>query len=186
MATTISSPSSVFPTTNNAFRAFGLDGVTTGLFNQSSADTVYSGFTSLSIPSGATINGIEVIVHASSNSTLLRVVLNDGTSYSSLRATNGLPGKTLATVDPCWGSSSDLWGLSWTPATAAALILRFDWSTLTSGKVIKFDHIQVRVTFTAAASTTVHSVNNVAEANIASIKGVAHASIGEVNTVTFD
>ena len=149
MATTISSPSSVFPTTNNAFRAFGLDGVTTGLFNQSSADTVYSGFTSLSIPSGATINGIEVIVHASSNSTLLRVVLNDGTSYSSLRATNGLPGKTLATVDPCWGSSSDLWGLSWDATTAAAIKIEIDASTMDSGGYF-WDWLKVRITYTEA------------------------------------
>mgnify|MGYP003661137145 CR=1 FL=1 len=186
MATTISSPTSVTPTTGNANRAFANDGLNTSFFNSTSTDTEYSGFSGLSIPSGATINGIEVIIDATSNSVPLATSVNNGSSYSANKATNGLPGKSFATIDPCWGSSSDLWGLSWTPATAAAIVLRFDWSTMTSGRVIAFDHIQIRVTFTAAASATVHSVNTVAEANIAAIKGVAHANIAEVNTVTFD
>ena len=38
----------------------------------------------------------------------------------------------------------------------------------------------------AAVGATVHTINTVAEANIAAIKGIAHANIAEVNTVTFD
>ena len=186
MATTISSPSSASPTANFANNAFANDGTNTNLFTTSSSVTTYSSFSSLSIPAGATINGIEVIIDATSNSSALETLVYNGTSWSSNKAVNSLPGKSFATIDPAWGSSSDLWGLSWNATTAAAIQLKFDWSTLTSGKRIGFDHIQIRVTFTAAASATVHSVNTVAEANIASIKGVAHASIGEINTVTFD
>jgi len=186
MATTISSPTSVAPTTGNANRAFANDGLNTSFFNSTSSDTTYSSFSSLSIPGGATINGIEVIIDATSNSLALETLVYNGTSWSSNKAANSLPGKSYATIDPAWGGSSDLWGLSWDATTAAAIQLKFDWSTMTSGRVIAFDHIQIRITYTTGASPTVHTVNTVAEANIATIKGVAHANIAEVNTVTFD
>ena len=187
MATTISSPSSASPTNGNANNAFANDGTNTDLFDQSVSDTTYSSFSSLSIPGGATINGIEVIIDATSNSSTLETSVYNGTSWSSNKAANSLPGKVYSTVDPAWGSSSDLWGLSWDATTAAAIQLKFDWSTLSYARaVIAFDHIQIRITYTTGASPTVHTVNTVAEANIATIKGVAHANIAEINTVTFD
>ena len=187
MATTISSPSSASPTTNNANNAFANDGTNTNLFDQSISDTTYSSFSSLSIPGGATINGIEVIIDAQSNSSTLETSVYNGTSWSSNKAANSLPGKVFSTIDPAWGSNSDLWGLSWDATTAAAIQLKFDWSTLSSVRaVIAFDHIQIRITYTTGASPTVHTVNTVAEANVATIKGVAHANIAEINTVTFD
>jgi len=186
MATTISSPSSASPTTNNANNAFANDSTNTGFFTTSSSDTTYSSFSSLSIPGGATINGIEVVIDASSNTSALETSVYNGTSWSSNKAANSLPGKAFSTIDPAWGGGSDLWGLSWDATTAAAIQLKFDWSTLTSGKRIGFDHIQIRITYTGSTSPTVHTINTVAEANIATVKTVAHANIAEVNTVTFD
>ena len=180
MATTISSPSAVTPTTGAAGNAFANDGTNTNLFGTLFTDTRWGGFSSLSIPSGATINGIEVIIDASSTSSALDTRVGYGRTISALKATNGLPGKTFATVDPCWGSSSDLWGLSWTPTQAAAIYVLFDWSTITGAARISFDHIQIRVTFTAAASGYGHTVNGVAPANIGKVKGVATANIGKI------
>ena len=187
MATTISSPSSASPTNGNANNAFANDGTNTDLFDQSVSDTTYSSFSSLSIPGGATINGIEVIIDAQSNSSTLETSVYNGTSCSSNKAANSLPGKVFSTIDPAWGSNSDLWGLSWDATTAAAIQLKFDWSTLSGSRMIfAIDHIQIRITYTTGAAPTVHTVNTVAEANIAEIKTVAHANIAETNTVTFD
>ena len=184
MATTISSPSSASPTTNNANNAFANDGTNTDLFGHPVSDTTYSSFSSLSIPGGATINGIEVIIDASSNSSTLETSVYNGTSWSSNKAANSLPGKFYSTVDPAWGSSSDLWGLSWDATTAAAIQLKFDWSTLSYARaVIGFDHIQIRVTYTEAPSGYGHDVNSLASASISKINSVATASIGKVNSV---
>jgi hypothetical protein len=182
MATTISSPSSVSPSAFNAANAFASDGTNTSFFGGAYSDTTYSGFSSLSIPSGATIDGIEVIIEAGSNASTLETFVNNGSSNSSNKAANSLPGKTVTTVDPAWGGSSDLWGLSWTPTTAAAITLTFDWSTLTGRQVIVFDHIQIRITYTEASGYG-HDVNSVGSSSIGKINSVATADIGKVNSV---
>ena len=186
MPTTISSPSSASPTSYNANNAFANDGTNTDFFVTTASDTTYSSFSSLSIPAGATIDGIEVVIEAGSNSATLETSVYNGTSWSSNKAANSMPGKFIATVDPAWGGSSDLWGLSWNATTAAAIQLKFDWSTMTSGRRTVFDHIQIRITYTTGAGSTVHTINTVAEANIAEVKTIAHANIAETNTVTFD
>ena len=188
MATTISLPTA--HDGGSAMNAILLEnGVNSGNPPLSASNiVVFSAFSSLSIPSGATVNGIEVIVRGQGNTSAGRPSIKVGyasTLSSSVPLSGGNFSKSNVLFDPGWGTSSFLWGLSWTPAQAEAIVVRVgeDYNT---GSVCYWDFIKVRVTFTAAASATVHSVNTVAEANIATIKGVAHASIGEVNTVTFD
>ena len=109
----------------------------------------------------------------------------NGTSYSSSVA--AVFPSSKATTVRTYGGASDLWGLSWTPTTAAGISFDYTFSFMTSGRVMYVDYITITVTYTAAgASATVHTVNTVAEANVATIKGVAHANIAEINTVTFD
>ena len=187
MATTIS-----LPTAHNGGSAMNPilveNGVLSGNPPLSASNIVtFSAFNSLSVPSGATVNGIEVIVRGQANTFAGRPSIKVGyaSTLSSSAVFSGSFGKSTTLYDPGWGTSSFLWGLSWTPAQAEAIVVRIgeDYNT---GAVCYYDFIKVRVTFTAAASATVHSVNTVAEANIASIKGVAHANIAEINTVTFD
>jgi hypothetical protein len=187
MATTIS-----LPTAHNGGSAMNAilleNGVNSGNPPLSASVVVtFSAFSSLSIPSGATVNGIEVIVNGQGSTSAGRPTIKVGyaSTLSSSAPFSGDFSKSNALFDPGWGTSSFLWGLSWTPAQAEAIVVRVGEDYGGSARCY-WDFIKVRVTFTAAASATVHSVNTVAEANIASIKGVAHASIGEVNTVTFD
>jgi hypothetical protein len=182
MATKISSPGAVTPTTLNAANAFADDGTNTGGFTSSSSDTTYSAFVSLGggagIPGGATINGIEVTIDASSNSkNYLEASVYNGTSWSSGVDVITRPGRSFSTIDPAWGGASDLWGLSWDATTAAGIQLKFDWSTLSGHFYI--DHIQIRVTYTAASGYG-NAVNGVAAANIAAVKGVAAANIEKI------
>tara|TARA_R100000995_G_C3451506_1_gene108403 strand:- start:32 stop:595 length:564 start_codon:yes stop_codon:yes gene_type:complete len=187
MPTTTSFPSSVSTNSVNANNTFADDGTnTSAIFSTTSAIT-WSGFSSLSIPSGATINGITISVEASSNSFGVspQIRVYNGTSYSSSVAANTWPSNKAVGVHT-FGGASDLWGLSWTPTTAAGISFEFAFSYMTSGRVMFADYITITVTYTTGSSPTVHTVNTVAEANIATIKGVAHVNIAEINTVTFD
>jgi len=148
MATTISFPTAVFPTDYNAANAFADDGTSTDLFQETYIDTTYSSFSSLSIPAGATINGIEVVTNGGGNTSTLETSVSNGTSFSSNKAANSMYGKGSTTIDPMWGGDEDLWGLAWNATTAAGIQLRFDWSTLTFGKKISFFFIKIRITFT--------------------------------------
>ena len=63
MATTISFPTAVTdPSSTNANRAFADDGLFTDLILDSDSDITWYTFSSLSIPAGATIDGIEIVV----------------------------------------------------------------------------------------------------------------------------
>jgi hypothetical protein len=190
MATTISFPTVVSTNSITGSNLFADDGTnTTGAWNELHADIELSSFSSLSIPAGATINGIEVVVdgQGSSDAGDPEVAVYNGTSWSSNEVFSSDFGKTNTEYDPGWGSSSNLWGLTWNATTAAAIQVRVDSSTIGYRRQLYWDWVKVRITYTAAgASATVHTINTVAEANVATIKGVAHANIAEVNTVTFD
>ena len=187
MPTTTSFPSSVSTNSVNANNTFADDGVVTSSIVPTTSSITWSGFSSLSIPSGATINGITISVEATSNSFGVspQIRVTNGTSYSSSVAANTWPTTKAYTVRT-YGGASDLWGLSWTPTTAAAISFDYAFSFMTSGRLVRFDYITITVTYTTGSSPTVHTVNTVAEANIATIKGVAHVNIAEINTVTFD
>ena len=179
MANTISFPTAVLPTDHNAAKAMLDDGNITDFFNNSYTDTVYSSFSSLSIPAGATINGIEVVGRGGSNSLALEALVYNGTSWSSNKAANSMFGKGASTIDPMWGGDADLWGLTWNATTAAGIQLKFDWSTLTSGRRLGFNWIKIRITFTEASGYG-NAVNGVAAANIVRVNRVFTAAIEKV------
>ena len=177
-AQTISFPTAVSPTDYNAANAFADDGNSTDLFQDSFTNTVYSSFSSLSIPAGATIHGIEVVANGGSNTSALEASVSNGTSFG-VKAANSLYGKGTSTIDPMWGGDEDLWGLSWNATTAAGITLKFNWSTLSSGRRLRFFWIKIRITFTAASGYG-NAVSGVAAANIGKVDGVTTANIEKV------
>jgi len=184
MATTISFPTAVTdPDSKNADNAFADDGTLTDFFLSAGSDITYTSFSGLSIPSGATINGIEVIGDATSNASTPPAMKVSNGAYSANKAANSAWGRSVSTIDPSHGAADALWGLSWDATTAAAIRLQLDLSTMTSGRIIKFDYIKIRVTFTAAASGYGHTVNGVAPANIGKVNAVATGDIGKINSV---
>ena len=187
MPTTISFPTAVSTNGANFNNTFADDGTNTTHPSSgwgSEPDITLSSFSSLSIPAGATINGIEIVCEAGSNSapSTPSMFVYNGTSWSSAATMNGAFGKSPSTIDPAWGSSSDLWGLSWTPTTAEGIQIKMDSSTITSGRRIFIDYFKVRVTYTTATGYG-HIVNGVAAASISKVKGVATADISKVNGI---
>ena len=142
--------------------------------------------TSLSIPSGATINGIEINCEVNTNSFGVapeaKIKSDTGhLSFSSAKTANSWPtGKGATVINNCWGGSTDLWGLSWSATTAASVMCEIDFSTMTSGRVAFFDYFSVTIYYTAAASGYGNDVNGVASANIGKVDGVATANIEKI------
>lgn len=127
-----------------------------------------------SIPVGATIDGILVEVEKSGNGTTTKF-------DNSLKLVKGgvIGGTDKTTVDT-WplsdtyvssGSSSDLWGETWTAADINASDFGFSISaknTGSSAQTIYLDHIRITVyyTLTAGTMTNVQSMTNVATLTI--------------------
>ena len=154
MPTTISLPTTISggPSNFNGDNMFNDDGTnTTGIWINTSTDVILSDFTSLSVPAGATINGIEVVVDGQGNSNIFTPLMKvyNGTSWSSGLPFQGTFGKNNAEYDPGWGSSSTLWGLTWNTSTANAIQIQVDSSTLLpAGTQLYWDWVKVRITYT--------------------------------------
>jgi hypothetical protein len=118
---------------NNAYATAGTDGLAQS----------YSTF-SFGIPGGNTVTGIIVKLEASASSAggTIEVMLswNSGTNYTS-----GAQTATLTTTDTVYtfGSESDLWGTSWTPAyfTDGTFIVRV--IAHPSSNTVRLDALQV-------------------------------------------
>ena len=115
-------------------------------FNNSSGDITLI-FGNLNVPSGATVNGLEITVEGqgSNFAATPEIFLYNGSSNSSGIAPSGTFSKSDATVT--YGSSTQLWGLSWTNTTANAVVATIDVSTITSG-VLYWDYVFITVTYT--------------------------------------
>ena len=155
-------------------------------FNASNI-VIFSAFSSLSVPSGATVNGIEVIVNGQGSTAAGRPTIKVGYSstLSSSQPFSGDFTKSNALFDPGWGSSSNLWGLSWTPAQAEAIVVRVGEDYGVRG-VGYWDFIKVRVTYTEGASgpANLTSYNGVAKASITSINGITIANVTTLNGIS--
>ena len=116
-------------------------------------------FSSLSIPTGATIDGIEIDIEGAGNPGLANIpqmkVYNG--SWSSGIAFVSQFSKGGATFSPGWGSATQLWGLSWNATTAAAIQIQIDSSTFDSGGYF-WDWLKVKITYTV--TTTYPSDDN--------------------------
>jgi len=156
MADTISFPTAASTNTVTASNLFADDGTaTTGIWDSAHADITLSSFSSLSIPAGATIDGIEVLIEGVGNTQAgdPEVKVYNGSSWSSNKVFLAILRKRPVTAyDPGWGANNDLWGLSWDATTAAGIQIQIDSSTMASGGRMFLDYMSVRVTYTAAAS----------------------------------
>ena len=111
-------------------------------------------FDSLTVPAGATILGIELLIDMAGNNltkggTYFKV--NNGTSDSSAKATNEdfSPFPTFSNMTV--GASDDLWGLEWTPTTANDITAKWDVSFGLGGTTAYFDFIQIRITYSVVS-----------------------------------
>ena len=102
-----------------------------------------------SVPSGATIDGIEVRTGAGAT-------INDRSTITSVKIVKGgtisgndnAGGEALTTVEQifAFGGSTDLWGLTWTPSDVNASNFGFVLSTTRSSTVTDVvDYFQVKV-----------------------------------------
>ena len=117
------------------------------------------------IPSGATILGIEVLMDVSTlngaeaGNTGDWIKVNNGSSTSTAKSTSS--GDAWVTFDGLDGSSgiriaggsSDLWGLSWTPTTAAGISVILGWGTF-NGDAYYLDYLQVKIHYSGTGITT--------------------------------
>ena len=188
MATTISLPTVASTNTVNANNWFAANGVnntnpTGSGFWASEADITLSAFSSLSIPAGATIDGIEIIIRGGANvlSGDPDMAVYNGSSTSSFANALHNFGKGAATYDPMWGANNDLWGLTWNATTAAAIKIILDSSTVDggAGRRMFADFFKVRITYTEASGYG-NAVNSVAAANIGKVDGVTTANIEKI------
>ena len=188
MATTISFPTAVTTNGANFANTFADDGTTTthpsGGWG-SEGDITLSSFSSLSISEGATINGIEIIMEANSNSgaNTPHMFVYNGADWSSALANNGSFSRATSTIDPAWGSSSNLWGLEWNATTAADIQIKMDSSSITSGRRIFIDYIKVRITYTTS-EPVIAKVNGVTDANIVEVIDKRNSHIAKINGIT--
>jgi hypothetical protein len=115
-------------------------------FGSSTGDITLN-FGNLSVPNGATINGLEITVEGqgSNFAATPEIFLSNGSSHSSGIAPSGAFGKSDSLKT--YGSSTELWGLSWTPSTANAVVATIDVSTIASGELY-WDYVFITVTYT--------------------------------------
>ncbi len=125
------------------------------------------GYSGLSVPAGATINGIEVRMYGSTTLTpdysYFNIGSNSGAPLSVTQKSIALPVDPTAASYVTMGSTSDLWGgldtpRAWLPADFDST---FDvagaWGA-TAATMVKIDNIQIRVTYTPAAAGVKNSL----------------------------
>jgi len=124
-----------------------------------SQTAICTAFGNLSIPAGATIDGIEVDMEGQASNTAHDASVGDwiyvsndgGSSWSTARSvTTGTwsqgSGGGIHNVETA-GGASELWGETWNATTAAAIQVKLEWST-TNGDAVYLDYVLVRITYT--------------------------------------
>jgi subtilisin family serine protease len=110
---------------------------------------VFSGF-GLSVPSDATVNGIEVRLDAWADSSsssphmCVEVSRDGGATWSATKQTANFS-RSQRTYN--LGSTTDTWGLAWTPAQVANLRLRITDVASSTSRDFRLDYAAVRVTY---------------------------------------
>ena len=132
---------------------------------------ICSNFSQLSIPAGATIDGIEVLLegraldanHDTAVGDWIYVSNDGGSSWSTAQSVTTEPwllyGGGTNAVETA-GGTSDLWGLSWNATTAAAIQVKMAWST-SDGDAVFLDYVSVRITYTVPKSLTINGVTTI-------------------------
>ncbi|MGA2418146.1 MAG: hypothetical protein ABSF55_02825, partial [Candidatus Staskawiczbacteria bacterium] len=137
-----------------------------------------------SIPTGATINGIEVKVERDTTSTSVKdngvyLVKNTGLtgtdhSITSSSASGFTSCSSPATGTGCWlqntetivtyGSSTDLWGTTWTPSdinnTATGIVFSASRTAGSNSRTISVDNINIKVYYTINTYTLTYTAGD--------------------------
>lgn len=128
-----------------------------------------------SIPTGATINGILVEVELqATNVTSIDVEAKIVKSDGSIGSTDKAKEASLPDTDTYWsyGSSTELWGETWTPADINDADFGFVFAVSAYGATTNIDHIRMTVSYTVpnTATRTVKIGNGVKFKNNVKIK----------------
>lgn len=148
-----SSPTNIEGSSANATYSvtFGAD--------QFTSELVGSGF-GFSIPSGATINGISFTLNRRVSSTVLFIGTTNTVKLRKAGVDVGSakgPGSVWTTTgtDETWGTSSDLWGTTWTPSDinnsdfGVGVVCEGDFSSGISGaRALEVQNYRLTVTYT--------------------------------------
>ena len=114
----------------------------------------------LGIPSGATINGIEVntefSISAASSTATLQISLSwdNGTNYTTAKSDTQTG--TTADKNSTMGGAADTWGRSWTDTEFAdgTFLVKVEGKSSTGGNSCRLDFLQIKVYYTTASGTT--------------------------------
>ena len=118
---------------------------------------ICTAFGNLSIPAGATIDGIEVDMEGTAQETdhdtqvgnWIYVSNDGGSSWSTAQSVTTGPWIAYGGADTVEtaGGTSELWGESWNATTAAAVQVKLYWGT-SGGDAVYLDYVLVRITYT--------------------------------------
>lgn len=152
------------------------------------------GFT---IPSGATIDGIQVEIerksilnqsYAFTEDATVKLVKGGTISGSNLAKAGYWPTEDSYTT---YGGASSLWGLSWTDSDINSSTFGVVISVILyeAGKFYgeaRVDHIRITVYYTegGGGGSAIKSVNGLAKASVKSVNGLAIASVKNINGLT--
>ncbi len=111
------------------------------------------------VPSGATIDGIEVQCEFNSNSgagtatVQFTLSWDNGTTYTSAKSDTVT---SVSDVTKTYGGATDTWGRSWTDSELAdgTLLVKMEGKVSGGGVTCRVDWMAIKVYYTAASGTT--------------------------------
>lgn len=113
-------------------------------------------FPDFSVPTGATIDGIEVTIEGNAavngDGLLISLSWNNGTNFTSNKSTTWVTG---ADQTKTFGGATDTWGRTWAASEFADANFELRGIMLAGGDIINVDHIQVKVYYTATTGSSV-------------------------------
>lgn len=135
---------------NNAFSSNNSYAV----FNDQNDQVDYSGF-GLSVPVGATVNGIELSFEANRPDprTVTFSLSTNGTTWTSGSGAKNSGNVAASDTVYTLGGAADLWNRSWVVSDISNLRVRVDAQTTGPGDILNLDHFQVKVYYTPAVSS---------------------------------
>ena len=142
------------------------------------------------IPSGATINGIEVNTEFSTSAVASTATLqislswDNGTNYTTAKS-DTVTGSTTD-KNSTMGGSADTWGRSWTDTEFAngTFLVKVEGKSSQAFNNCRLDFLQIKVYYTASGGwANISKINGVASSSVAKVNGVAVASISKINGV---
>ena len=170
---------------NLVFVADGSIAYSSAFFSSTQSEDLQVTNFGFSIPGGSTINGIVVeVLRRSANSVgndvSIRIV--KGGAIQSTNLSTGAAWNAGTLVYDTFGSSSELWGTTWSAsdindsgfgfAIAADITIPFK-----GAGEIKIDHIRITVHYTAGGGgSAVKTVSGLAQASVKTVEGLAIAS----------